>query len=135
MYEYSRCKFRIEKDKSNATTSMFVLTYAQFSSPESFFTILRIGVFSVYLYLVNIACIVVSWMGDEQIAMLERVKNVFFEDDGKGMQRFQVKGEWGGWSTSVQTKATWMFPWSIYSQWWQKNVAFRENIHSVSFSV
>ena len=72
---------------------MFVLTYAQFSSPESFFTILRIGAFSVYLYLVNIACIVVSWMGDEQIAMLERVKNVFFEDDGKGMQRFQVKGE------------------------------------------
>lgn len=72
---------------------MFVLTYAQFSSPESFFTILRIGAFSVYLYLVNIACIVVSWMGDEQIAMLERVRNVLFEDDGKGMQCFQVKGE------------------------------------------
>lgn len=93
MYEYSQCKFRIEKDKSKATTSMFVRAPAQFSSPESFFTILRIGAFSVYLYLVNIACIVVSWMGDEQIAMLERVKNVFFEDDGKGMQRFQVKGE------------------------------------------
>ena len=80
---------------------MFVLTPLSFHPPNRSFTILRIGAFSVYLYLVNIACIVVSWMGDEQIAMLERVKNVFFEDDGKGMQRFQVKGEWGGWSTSV----------------------------------
>ena len=89
MYEYSQCKFRIEKDKSKATTSMFVLTYAQFSSPESFFTILRIGAFSVYLYLVNIACIVVSWMGDEQIAMLQ-VKNVFLM--GKGCNVFSNKG-------------------------------------------
>ena len=94
VYIYSQCKFWIEKNIYQRLLPWGLFLHAIGVHPSMLFTVLRIGVFSVYLYLVNIACIVVSWMGDEQI-VVGTTSTVFYWGWWKGMQYFQVKGEWG----------------------------------------